>query len=240
MAQAESVGAVVAREGIEFGVADRLVAVGGQLLALRGLAGDYDDVFIPLHGEHQAHNAAVALAMVEAFLGGGGQPLDLEVVRDGFAAAASPGRLEVLRRSPTILVDAAHNVDGAKVLVAALADAFEFRRLIGVVGVLADKDAAGILATLEPVLAEVVITESSSPRAIPADELAQIAVEEFGEDRVSIEPDLAEAVDRAVAAAEADGLSGVGVVITGSVTLAGDAAARFRRDGPGAGGRDAR
>jgi dihydrofolate synthase/folylpolyglutamate synthase len=221
--EAAEVGATVAREGFEFGVLDRRVAIGGQLITLRGLAGDYDEIFLPLHGEHQAHNAVVALAAVEAFLGGGRERLDPDVVREGFARATSPGRLEVLRRSPTVLVDAAHNVEGARGLAHALEDAFVFERLVGVVGILADKDAVGILAVLEPVLHEVVVTRSSSPRAIDPEDLAAVATDVFGPDRVHVALDLATAVDTAVALAEQFGLSGGGVLVTGSVTLAGDA-----------------
>jgi dihydrofolate synthase/folylpolyglutamate synthase len=190
---------------------------------LRGLGGDYEDVFLPLHGEHQARNAAVALASVEAFLGGGREQLDPDVVRAGFARVTSPGRLEVLRRSPTVLVDAAHNVEGARGLARALEDSFEFERLVGVIGILRDKDAVGILAALEPELAEVVITRSTSPRAIDPEDLAALAADVFGADRVHVAADLAAAVDTAVALAEQYGLSGTGVLVTGSVTLAGDA-----------------
>ena len=227
--RAAEVGATVAREGLEFGVLDRRVAVGGQLLSLRGLAGDYEDLFLPLHGEHQAHNASVAVAAVEAFLGGGRERLDPDVVREGIAHASSPGRLEVLRRSPTVLVDAAHNVAGAQGLAQAVADSFDFERLVGVVGVLADKDAAGILASLEPVLAEVVITRSSSPRALAPERLGELAADVFGADRVTVVPDLVSAVEHAVSQAESHGLAGVGVLVTGSVTLAGDAVRLLRR-----------
>ena len=227
--RAAELGATVAREGQEFAVLERRVAVGGQAVHLRGLAGDYDDVFLPLHGEHQAHNAAVAVAAVEAFLGGGRERLDPEVVREGIARASSPGRLEVLRRSPTVLVDAAHNVAGAEGLARAVGDTFDFERLVGVVGVLADKDAAGILGALEPVLAEVVITRSSSPRALAPERLGELAADVFGSDRVTVVSELAEALDHAVGAAESHGLSGVGVLVTGSVTLAGDAVRLLRR-----------
>jgi dihydrofolate synthase/folylpolyglutamate synthase len=218
------VGATVAREGAEFGVLSRQIAVGGQVLSLRGLGGEYDDVLLPLHGPHQAHNAACALAAVEAFLGGGVDRLDLDVVRAAFADVTSPGRLEVVRRSPTVLVDGAHNPAGAAALATALDEAFDFRNLVGLVGVLADKDALGILSALEPVLAEVVITQPSSVRAMPADDLAVIAVDVFGADRVEVIPRLDHALDAAVALAEADGdLGGAGVVVTGSIMTVAEA-----------------
>ncbi len=220
------VGARVAREGLEFGVVHRDVAVGGQLVTLSGLAGIYEDVYLPLHGEHQAHNAACALAAVEAFLGAGSEQLpgglDRDVVRAGFAGVDSPGRLEVVRRSPTVLVDAAHNPAGARVLADGVREAFTFTRLVGVVGVLAEKDAGGILDALEPVLDEVVVTQSSSPRAIPAGELGELAEEIFGEERVHVRPRLDDALDEAIGLVEAGGAVGGGVLATGSVTLAAD------------------
>jgi dihydrofolate synthase/folylpolyglutamate synthase len=220
------VGAKVAREGLEFGVAGREVAVGGQLLTLSGLAGMYEDLFLPLHGEHQAHNAACALAAVEAFLGAGGEQapsgLDRDVVREGLAGVDSPGRLEVLRGGPTILVDAAHNPAGAAVLVEAMREAFTFTRLVGVVGVLQEKDAEGILDALEPVLDEIVVTQTSSPRAIPAEELGELAEEIFGEDRVHVRSHLVDALDEAIGLVEAGGAIGGGVLATGSVTMAAD------------------
>jgi dihydrofolate synthase / folylpolyglutamate synthase len=222
--QVAEVGATVAREGLEFGVLGRSLAVGGQLLTLRGLAGEYDDLLLPLHGPHQAHNAAVALAATEAFLGGGRDQLDVEAVRAGFATVTSPGRLEVVRRGPTVLLDAAHNPDGARTLAQALVDDFAFERLVGVVGVLSDKDAVGILEALEPVLTEVVVTRPTSPRATDPVELGELAEEVFGGDRVRVEPSLPDAIDVAVAAAERDAaLGGSGVLVTGSVALVGEA-----------------
>ncbi len=221
------VGATLAREGREFGVLRRSLAVGGQVLTLQGLGGVYEDVFLPLHGAHQAQNAAVALAAVEAFLGAGAaKALDAEVVRSGFSGASSPGRLERVRSAPTILLDGAHNPHGMAATVQALDEEFAFRHLVGVIAVLADKDAEGVLGLLEPIVAELVVTRNTSPRAMPAAELAAIAVEIFGEDRVHIADDMPDAIEEAVYLAEANQegeQSGVGVIITGSVVTVADA-----------------
>jgi dihydrofolate synthase/folylpolyglutamate synthase len=221
------VGATVAREGLEFGVIRRDLALGGQVLALQGLGGAYDQIFLPLHGAHQAQNAAVALAAVEAFLGAGvGKQLDPEVVREGFANATSPGRLERMRSAPTILVDAAHNPHGMAATATALTEEFSFSRLVAVVAALADKDALGMLEQLEPVANHVVVSQNSSPRAMPAAELGSIAEQVFGAERVTVTPDLADAIAEAVTEAESDvdgALTGVGVLITGSVVTVADA-----------------
>ena len=228
------VDAQVAREGAEFGVAEREVAVGGQRLALRGLSGMYDDIFLPLHGEHQASNAALALAAAEALIGAGPkQPLDPDAVRAAFAGVTSPGRLERLAAGPgvpTVLVDAAHNPHGARALAAALLGEFRFTRLVGVLAVMRDKDARGILAELEPVLHEVVVTANSSSRAMDADELGALATEVFGADRVSVEPVLRTAIEQAGELAEEGGESGVGVIVTGSVVTAGETRTIFGRE----------
>ncbi|MEU8074543.1 folylpolyglutamate synthase/dihydrofolate synthase family protein [Catellatospora citrea] len=227
------VGATVAREGSEFGVIERNVALGGQVLTLQGLGGVYDEIFLPLHGAHQAQNAALALAAVEAFLGAGkDRQLELELVREGFSSSSSPGRLERVRNAPTVLVDAAHNPHGMAATVAALTEEFSFRRLVAVVGMLGDKDAAGVLDLLEPVVDELVCTRNSSPRALPAEELAEIAYEIFGEDRVHVHPEMPDAIEAAVTLAESDidaGISGVGVLITGSVVTVADARKLFHR-----------
>jgi dihydrofolate synthase/folylpolyglutamate synthase len=216
------VGAELAVEGVHFGVAERRVAVGGQVLTIQGLGGVYEEVFLPLHGAYQASNAACAVAAVEAFLGGGTQPLDVEAVRAGFASADSPGRLEVVRRSPTVLLDGAHNPGGVAALVGALDEAFGFGRLVGVVAVLNDKDVASMLSLLEPVLSDIVVTTNHSPRALPADDLAAVAVDVFGPDRVVVEPVLPNAIDAAVALADEAG-EGAGVLVTGSLYTVGEA-----------------
>lgn len=231
-----SVGTAVARLDSEFGVQESGVAVGGQTLTLRGLSGTYDNIFLPLSGPHQARNASVALAAVEAFFGAGAEkPLDADIVREGFAAAVSPGRLERVRSTPTTFVDATHNPHGARALAAAIERDFNFARLIGVVGILDDKDAAGVFEALEPVLSEVVVTQNSSPRAADAYELAETARDIFGEERVHVEEHLPSAyslaVELAEEALEAVGMqSGSGVLITGSVVTAGEARALFGKD----------
>jgi dihydrofolate synthase/folylpolyglutamate synthase len=227
------VGATVAREGREFGVVERTLAVGGQVLTLQGLSGVYDEIYLPLHGAHQAQNAVLALAAVEAFLGAGAErALDPELVRAGFAAATSPGRLERVRNSPPILLDAAHNPAGMKATVQAIADEFAFRRLVAVVGALADKDVQGMLELLEPVVDELVATRNTSPRAMSAAQVGTLAVEIFGEDRVHVVPSMIDAIDTAVTLAEEDTDAepgGVGVLITGSVFTVADARRLLKR-----------
>jgi len=223
-ARVAEVAVPAAWEGTSFAVSERSIAVGGQLLTIQGLAGVYEDVFLPLFGKHQAENAAVALAAVEAFVGGGSTALDADVVRDGFAEVTSPGRLEIVRRGPTVVVDAAHNPAGATVLAHALSEAFAFTHLVGVVAVLADKDARGLLMSLEPVLDEVVITQNSSPRSLPADDLAAVAIQVFGSERVVVERRLPAALDAGIRLAEeADTYAASGVIVTGSVVTAGEA-----------------
>jgi dihydrofolate synthase/folylpolyglutamate synthase len=226
--RAVDVEAVVAREGTEFGVLERRVAVGGQQVRLQGLGGEYEEVFLPLFGAHQAQNAVIALAAVEAFLGAGAAtgPIEQETVRAAFASVSSPGRLERVRTSPTVLVDAAHNPAGMAATVDAIKESFDFTRLVGVVSVVGGKDVAGMLTALEDVCAELVVTQNSSPRAMPADELGALAVDVFGADRVSVQPVLAEALTEAMELAEAgpdDALGGSGVLATGSVITAGEA-----------------
>lgn len=224
------VGATVAREGLEFGVLQRGGAMGGQMLRLQGLKGVYDEVFLPLYGDHQAGNAACALAAVE-MLTAGDEPLDADLVRNAFAQVSSPGRLEVVRRGPTVLVDAAHNPGAAESVVEAIDESFGFSRLIGVVAVMADKDVAGVLERLEPIMTEVVVTRNSSPRSMEVDELRSLAEDVFGAERVHVAARLDDAIDMAIGLAEEAGeFSGTGVLITGSVVTAGDARTLLRAE----------
>ncbi|RFU37124.1 bifunctional folylpolyglutamate synthase/dihydrofolate synthase [Actinomadura logoneensis] len=247
------VGSVAAREGIEYGVVHRDVAVGGQMITVRGLHGEYDEIFLPLFGEHQASNAATALAAVEAFAsgaptrgehnleaatriaagddytGGGEGQLDPALVRSGFAKSASPGRLEVARTGPTVLIDSSHNPAGMAATVNTITESFGFTRLVGVLAIASDKDVAGVLDQLEPVLAELVVTGNSSPRSLPPEELAEIAEGAFGPERVHVVERLDDAIDRAIGLAEETGeYRGAGVLITGSVVTAGEARTLLR------------
>jgi dihydrofolate synthase/folylpolyglutamate synthase len=282
-----SVGASVVREGLEFGVLNRDLAVGGQRLDLRGLRGDYTDIVLPLFGAYQAGNAAVALAAVEAFAAGtplSGQsseheadradetagwpslddgsessaPADFELaelddgtpavpsarpalddddapvgalaqdlVREGFASVTSPGRLEVVRRSPVVILDAAHNPAGMEAAMEALTEAFTFASVIGVLAVSEDKDVAGILDQMEPVISELVVTRNSSDRSMDPDKLAELAASVFGVERVHVARRLDDALETAVGLADdasgEEGLTLTGVLVTGSVVTAGDA-----------------
>ncbi|MEI6220645.1 MAG: folylpolyglutamate synthase/dihydrofolate synthase family protein [Actinomycetes bacterium] len=216
------------REGLEFSVAKRDLAVGGQLVSVNGVFGLYDDIFIPLYGAHQSTNAAVALAAVEAFAG---VKLDEEVVRKAFANVDSPGRLEVIYRDPTLIVDAAHNPHGAHALAQTLANEFDFESIFGVVAILGDKDVLGVLKELEPVIDRLVVTQSTSDRALPVDALFDLALTVFGAERTFKEPDLRTAITYAMEQCTlinqvSEGISAV--VVTGSVVTAGETRAIVR------------
>lgn len=219
--RAKQVDAVVRLEGRDFEILGRQMGVGGQLVTIRTPAAVYEDVFVPLFGEHQAHNAAAALSATEAFMGG--RELDGRIVEAGMMATTSPGRLQVVRTSPTILVDAAHNPAGARVLAAALEDSFPFAHVVGVYSAMGDKDVEAVLSEMEPHLDSIVVTQMPGERAADIGDLRSIAAEVFGPERVEAREDLAEAVDRAAELAEAttDPSDKAGVLVFGSVVLAG-------------------
>jgi len=226
--KAAEVGADVVREGIEFSVTSRAVAVGGQLLTIQGVNETYEEIFLPLHGRHQASNAAAALVAVEAFFGD--QPLDIDAVRSGFASVVSPGRCEVVHRDPTIILDAAHNPHGARALAETLRSEFNFDEIIAVVGVFGDKDAAGIFKELEPIVDHVIVTQSSSERAMPSSEVEKIASSVFGVDRVFEVQDLFQAIDKAMSdSVRPLSEATVGIIITGSVVTVGQARTYLRK-----------
>lgn len=228
-AQAQSARARIVAQGYDMNVTERQVAVGGQLISLQTPAATYTEIFLPLLGAHQSQNALLALAAVEAFLGGGALPGD--VVEAGFGAVTAPARLELVRSSPTVIVDAAHNPAGAHVLVDAIEETFNFSRLIAVIGVMEDKDADGIFAELEPLVDEVVITQSTSMRSMDPDDLADIARESFDPEDVHEAASLPDAITTAVDLAEQgqvdDIASGTGVIVAGSVILAAEVRALF-------------
>jgi len=282
MRHCAALSAIPVREGVEFALLERRLALGGQQFSVQGLGGEYNEIYLSLHGEHQAANAAVALAAVESFLGASqvvslvegeaidvGEALDVDVmdesdsyvensyaeepiievesgeadaddqvkpqlprsrqlnvdtVREGFAGVTSPARMERVRTGPTVIVDAAHNPHGAAATAAALVESFDFEEIVAVVAVLEGKDAAGLLAALEPAVTTIIATRNSSPRSMSAEALGEIAAAVFGEERVEIAPTLPAGIERAIAIADsAPTLGTTGIVALGSVITAADA-----------------
>jgi dihydrofolate synthase/folylpolyglutamate synthase len=226
--RAAEVGADIAREGLEYSIDSRAIAVGGQLISITGLRGHYDDIFLPLHGKHQASNAAAALIAVEAFFGE--QDLDIDAVRAGFANVISPGRCEVIHRDPTIILDAAHNPHGAKAIAETMQSEFTFDDVTGIVALMADKDALGILQALEPVMNQIIVTTNSSERSMKVSDLNKLATQVFGADRVFAEETLQAAIDRAVKdAVRPLSDESLAILITGSVVTVGEARTAVRK-----------
>jgi dihydrofolate synthase/folylpolyglutamate synthase len=226
--RAAEVGADVAREGLEYSIDSRAIAVGGQLISITGLRGHYDDIFLPLHGKHQASNAAAALIAVEAFFGE--QDLDIDAVRAGFANVTSPGRCEIIHRDPTIILDAAHNPHGAKAIAETIQSEFTFDDVTGVVALMADKDALGILQALEPIMNQVIVTTNSSERSMSVKDLEVLATQVFGADRVFTQPTLAEAIEKAIKdSVRPLSEESLAILITGSVVTVGEARTAVRK-----------
>lgn len=210
--------------GREIKVLSNTVAVGGQVISVQGIAGKYDDLFLNLFGDHQAENAALAIAAVESFLGGASVELDPEILAEAFATVTAPGRLQLIATEPTVLVDAAHNPHGAASLSSALGKYFTFDEVTAVIAILDDKDARGVLQALKDSIQRVIVTTAPSERARPAADLAKMAIEVFGSDNVILEPDADVAIEmaRGYAAHSPQGA----VLVTGSITLIGHAIAR--------------
>ena len=192
----------------------------GVTFSLKGLTNIYKDLFIPLHGAYQAANAAVAIAAVEEFLGSATVAIPDHILRPALADVSSPGRLQVISKSPRIILDAAHNPHGARSLADALENSFGLPHTVAVISVLNDKDVLGVLTALEPVVAEVIITQSTSVRATTAQSLAVSAAEVFGEERVSVEEDFRDALS--LAEAKLPPTPNATIVVTGSISLIGD------------------
>ena len=226
--RAAEVGADVAREGLEYSIDSRAIAVGGQLISVTGLRGHYDEIFLPLHGKHQASNAAAALIAVEAFFGE--QDLDIDAVRAGFANVTSPGRCEIIHRDPTIILDAAHNPHGAKAIAETIQSEFTFDDVTGIVALMADKDALGILQALEPVMNQIIVTTNSAERSMAVADLEALATQIFGADRVFSQPTLSEAIEKAIKdSVRPLSEETLAILITGSVVTVGEARTAVRK-----------
>jgi dihydrofolate synthase/folylpolyglutamate synthase len=226
--RAAEVGADVAREGLEYSIESRAIAVGGQLISVTGLRGHYDEIFLPLHGKHQASNAAAALIAVEAFFGE--QDLDIDAVRAGFANVTSPGRCEIVHRDPTIILDAAHNPHGAKAIAETIQSEFTFDEVTGIVALMADKDALGILQALEPVMNQIIVTANSAPRSMSVSDLEALAIKVFGADRVFSQPTLTDAIEKAIKdSVRPLSEESLAILITGSVVTVGEARSAVRK-----------
>ena len=226
--QAALVGADIAREGLEYVIESRTLAVGGQLLTIKTPKDTYEEIFLPLHGKHQASNAAAALVAVEAFFGE--QELDYEAVLAGFASVQSPGRCEVLHRDPTIIIDAAHNPHGAKALTETIQSEFTFDEVIGVFAAMGDKDVHGALIELEKVMNSIIVTKNSSSRSMSVNDVEILATKVFGAERVFS----ADSLDLAIEKAIKDSIrplseDTIGILITGSVVTVGEARTLVRK-----------
>ncbi|MFJ9388995.1 bifunctional folylpolyglutamate synthase/dihydrofolate synthase [Nocardioides sp. NPDC101246] len=205
-------------EGRDFGLGGRRASGAGQVISVNGLAGHYPDVPLSLHGRHQAHNAVLAVASVEALLE---EAIPLDVLRRALGSARSPGRLEVLPGTPAVILDAAHNPDGARALAAGLSDLGP-RPTVAVLAAMGDKDLVGMLAALEPVVTTMICTRNSSPRSLSSRETAAAARAVLGADRVVEVGDLADALVEATAAASTLSEEAQ-VLVTGSVVTVGEA-----------------
>ena len=226
--RAAEVGADVAREGLEYSIDSRAIAVGGQLISITGLRGHYDEIFLPLHGKHQASNAAAALIAVEAFFGE--QDLDIDAVRAGFANVSSPGRCEIIHRDPTIILDAAHNPHGARAIAETIQSEFTFDDVTGIIALMADKDALGILHALEPIMNQVIVTTNSAERSMSVKDLEVLATQVFGADRVFSQPTLTEAIEKAIKdSVRPLSEESLAILITGSVVTVGEARTAVRK-----------
>lgn len=226
--QAALVGAEIAREGLEYVIESRTLAVGGQLLTIKTPKDTYEEIFLPLHGKHQASNAAAALVAVEAFFGE--QELDYEAVLAGFANVRSPGRCEVLHRDPTVIIDAAHNPHGAKALTETIQNEFTFDEVIGVFAAMGDKDIEGALVELEKVMDSIIVTKNSSSRSAAVADVEAIATKIFGSDRTFSADSLEAAIDKAIKdSVRPLSEDTIGILITGSVVTAGEARSIVRK-----------
>jgi dihydrofolate synthase/folylpolyglutamate synthase len=226
--KAAEVGADIAREGLEYVIESRTIAVGGQLLTIKTPKDTYEEIFLPLHGKHQASNAAAALVAVEAFFGD--QELDYEAVLAGFANVQSPGRCEVLHRDPTIIIDAAHNPHGARALAETIQNEFTIDEVIGIFAAMGDKDVQGALVELEKVMDSIIVTKNSSARSMAVADVESLATNIFGADRVFAADTLDAAIEKAIKdSVRPLSEETLGILITGSVVTVGEARTIVRK-----------
>jgi dihydrofolate synthase/folylpolyglutamate synthase len=204
----DDVGATLRTIDADFSLEGRSLAFGGQALDLRVAGRRYDEVFVPLFGERMATDALLGIAAASAFLGD--RELDEEVVRHAFAEVRTPGRVEVLRRRPLVVVDGAHNPDAATALRSALEESFTWRRFVLVLGMLGDKDIKGVVRTLAPLADKILATKPPSPRAVTAERIG-VTLEGLGYEAERILT-VEGAVARAIESAEEEDA----IVVTGS------------------------
>ncbi|MDU5545849.1 MAG: folylpolyglutamate synthase/dihydrofolate synthase family protein [Cutibacterium avidum] len=227
LAQCTDAGVKPLLEGPDWGLLDRRSALGGQVLRVQTASGPLGELFLPLFGEHMAHNAAQAVAATEALTG----PLKPAIIEQGLAAVEAPARLEVVRRSPLVILDTFHNPHGATSAMAGMRESFETEPLIAVVAAMADKDIDGVLSVLSDSVSHVIVTSMPDlPRALSVDDLAEKASAHWDDDHLTRVADVPEALEEAFRIADASG-PGAGVFIAGSVVLAGRARAILRPDG---------
>ena len=200
-----------------FRLLDRQRAVDGQLITVQGVRDVYTDIFLPLHGIHQAHNAVLALVAAEAFLSAEDKPLALDTVAEGVSRVTSPGRAELVRTGPAVVVDGAHNPDAAHVLAETITEAFDFDYTVLVLAMLADKDIHGVLEELHRSADAFVVSEALNSRALSTHKLAEAAREWVDEDSVIETPDLNAALMKAIDLANNSGAKSPGIVVTGSL-----------------------
>jgi len=209
----------IIREGIEFDILERTVGVGGQQLNIATPHGNYQDLFLPLFGKYQASNAACALTAVETFFG---KKLELELVQEAFADFKSPARLQIIKRNPTILIDAAHNVSGVQNTIEAIEETFKFDQKILIIGFMKDKDVDEMLDLLKSYAQDVIITQVNSNRAISIEDLnKKISLIPNFSQNVTAYNNSKDALDSAITIAKTK-IGSTGIIVLGSIALAGE------------------
>ncbi|MCL1923030.1 MAG: bifunctional folylpolyglutamate synthase/dihydrofolate synthase [Propionibacteriaceae bacterium] len=220
LAQCARMAVATSKEGVDFSLLDRTMAVGGQVIRLESATGPVGSLFLPLYGSAMAHNAVLAVAAVEALDGMRG--LDPSVIEDGFNEVVAPARTELVHGAPPIVVDTCHNPSAVSSTLDTMEEAYGFAPQIVIWAMMEDKDAVQVLKLLEPRSGSLIVTQADTSRAMSAQRLGDLAGDIFGEERVRVCPELADAIDVGVQLADEAGV-GAGILIGGSVALAGQA-----------------